>query len=676
MSDAVCGPANPLQQFKQQTQLDRSLQQDRIASRQSPGQGFRSHDPRAGLLDPEFEAFQAGAAPLDLPQLQPALQGQGPYQQPGFAGPSQAPSWAADFQNLNISSAHPPQGFQQNNGGPSTAGWAQGFQQQVAQQAPRAYGSAASPQAFQQRARYGMSGFQSNFAQPAFAPSTRAESKAPVSEQFDDAAFERAFDQAREEMMPDAFETAQAPTFEGSQVPDLKEIAGMIQGAEVKGLRGGPHLPMLRMLLADSLRDGESLAAENLPIFQVLRLVATVNPAEISWMQRALTIPVLEHVLKRDLHWDTAHQAEGTLAALLGRYEALNATMTPEQQTRADDLSTKYAELFPKEFEVRPLPLAQNLPTSMQLDVAREGSVESQLFGGDNSLARLFESQRGIETLAGQDIFAFDLNLTANELQYEQGQAFEQGASVLDAQEARSQILASTLQAVRESPMYRGLPVHHTPGEPDLVDHEETLADTLSRSAEVLNEQQTRDTSQNQDDDALAETAGELLEKVKHNKSDKFQNSQFLGLMRRLRDRETKVEGDKMVETNGNTASAKNESLNASAGIDAPYFDNSEQLPAPLRPFSPMASLHTQRNPENVIPRHEQDHDAGRIDPRDGQDVVDLLNQPSDSEAGNDIGTSENAPREAVSHPRWWEPETTLPDMLYGPDGTLEGPRY
>merc|ERR1712072_961611 len=52
-----------------------------------------------------------------------------------------------------------------------------------------------------------------------------------------------------------------------------------------------------------------------------------------------------------------------------------------------------------------------------------------------------------------------------------------------------------------------------------------------------------------QDDDALAATAEELLNKVEHNKTDKFKNSQFLGLMRKLRDREVKVEGDQMVET-------------------------------------------------------------------------------------------------------------------------------
>lgn len=48
--------------------------------------------------------------------------------------------------------------------------------------------------------------------------------------------------------------------------------------------------------------------------------------------------------------------------------------------------------------------------------------------------------------------------------------------------------------------------------------------------------------------DELARTAGNLLEKVQGDTSQKFQESQFLGLMRQLRDREVRVEGDKLVD--------------------------------------------------------------------------------------------------------------------------------
>lgn len=72
-------------------------------------------------------------------------------------------------------------------------------------------------------------------------------------------------------------------------------------------------------------------------------------------------------------------------------------------------------------------------------------------------------------------------------------------------------------------------------------------------------------------------------------------------------------------------------------------FNNSEQTPQPLQNTQPpidVAPLDYQS-----IPPHEQDHDLGRnIDPNDGRDVVDLLNQPDLPENNDmpthDIGTS------------------------------------
>lgn len=50
------------------------------------------------------------------------------------------------------------------------------------------------------------------------------------------------------------------------------------------------------------------------------------------------------------------------------------------------------------------------------------------------------------------------------------------------------------------------------------------------------------------DAEELARTAGQLLDNLKHDQSQKFQESNFLSLMRQLRDREVRVEGDKLVE--------------------------------------------------------------------------------------------------------------------------------
>lgn len=69
-------------------------------------------------------------------------------------------------------------------------------------------------------------------------------------------------------------------------------------------------------------------------------------------------------------------------------------------------------------------------------------------------------------------------------------------------------------------------------------------------SDRILDEAQKNDEEGEEVDDAeeLARTACQLLEKVKDDQSQKFQESKFLSLMRQLRDKEVGVEGDKLVD--------------------------------------------------------------------------------------------------------------------------------
>lgn len=64
-----------------------------------------------------------------------------------------------------------------------------------------------------------------------------------------------------------------------------------------------------------------------------------------------------------------------------------------------------------------------------------------------------------------------------------------------------------------------------------------------------------------QDDNELSIVAGQLLDSVSDNMSEKFQASSFLQLMRRLRDKELRVEGENFVEVS-------NESCNVSIILD------------------------------------------------------------------------------------------------------------
>jgi hypothetical protein len=62
-------------------------------------------------------------------------------------------------------------------------------------------------------------------------------------------------------------------------------------------------------------------------------------------------------------------------------------------------------------------------------------------------------------------------------------------------------------------------------------------ADTIPEKDQSLHPQP-------EDNEELAKTAGALLDSVKHDQSEKFRSSNFLALMRRLRDREVQVQGD------------------------------------------------------------------------------------------------------------------------------------
>lgn len=69
-----------------------------------------------------------------------------------------------------------------------------------------------------------------------------------------------------------------------------------------------------------------------------------------------------------------------------------------------------------------------------------------------------------------------------------------------------------------------------------------------------------------QDANALARVAGELLHNVQHDNSQKFQNSQFLNLMRKIRDRQVEVRNNDFEATNADSGEAVASLQNVSGG--------------------------------------------------------------------------------------------------------------
>ncbi|KAJ5179677.1 peroxin-20 [Penicillium capsulatum] len=207
MADGLCGPSNALQDAQKHASADRSLQQDRLTSRQPQAQGFRSQNPRDGMLDPEFAAFEANLAGPALPDLQhPAHHGP-PIQHAPVPRPNVNNEWASDFQNLHIA-GHPPQPhLHAQPAAAAQSGWESEFlmHQRAAPMHP------GQPQQFANR------GIQPTIGRgyPMYnapmgghqVPQQMHVEQHASREQFDESAFEAAFEQARADL---EFQNAQA----------------------------------------------------------------------------------------------------------------------------------------------------------------------------------------------------------------------------------------------------------------------------------------------------------------------------------------------------------------------------------------------------------------------------------------------------------------------------------
>ncbi|KAK9323005.1 hypothetical protein V1517DRAFT_321598 [Lipomyces orientalis] len=104
-------------------------------------------------------------------------------------------------------------------------------------------------------------------------------------------------------------------------------------------------------------------------------------------------------------------------------------------------------------------------------------------------------------------------------------------------------------------------------------DEFDRVQEALSRQEEA--ERTNEDVEWQDNDDGLAVIAGELLESLGSNQTQKFKDSTFLSLMRRLRDKEVVVQGNKMVEAISNDEHA--ESFGSGNGVMSSSFNTAQQ---------------------------------------------------------------------------------------------------
>ncbi|KAH7114276.1 hypothetical protein B0J11DRAFT_131419 [Dendryphion nanum] len=469
MADALCGPSNALQNFQKHSTVDRTLQQDRLTNRQSPSQGFRSSSgPAVGLLDPEFDAFQAGH--IQPPQPDFHLLPHAQPQFPQFAQAHRAPDWASDFQRLSISSPQPPPLLQHHpppQVSNATASWHQDFmsqQQPSLQQAPiqqqhNAFGGmSGSGMAYMGSGYQQRLGFGAMNGQPMSEVASGKQRAQEAVPQYDEAAFEKAFAELDQTEVENPLQAYQEILNKQEQDNVAQQERARTQSMEMHdnfAQQGRVSVEELQKIRDDATEKVFKTAPESDPVLAQLREKR----------------PSVYYTLKLRSELDLEIPAQSAWLEALERAE--------RQGTITKDAS-----------EARWCVEALNAITTRELPADLQSRVES-LIKATN------------ERLMSQHPFARSLQRTYSEQQFRQD---------LEAAGYRT-----------------GTPLQE------------------QREPEQKKEEQQQQPPRH-DDDEMAETAGRLLERVADNTSEKFQNSQFLSLMRRLRDREVRVEGDKMVD--------------------------------------------------------------------------------------------------------------------------------
>lgn len=406
-------------------------------------------------------------------------------------------------------------------------------------------------------------------------------------DQFDEAAFEAAFDAAFQdaaiEQDSSMQETEQLDTFDfDSFLPDIY-----------------PHLPLFRLALADALvtNTDESLHRAAKVVGLLIQHPQIINP-----VQAMLFRPLLSALNdpKRTL-FSQRYGFEPALNEMLDGLAQQTENARLDIDTSTEQLLASYADLLWQRSEsnhLQPTNVPRSADNTYWLEqFFREEDSSSAQNITQHSARLLTESfNRQVITSSHSEalnrvldmeyevyskrpiLSAFSAQQLTSSAQEREATMFNMMEHILTAPETVEALEAMVpiqtyedykhqLRLLEEKSRYRTHSVQgasateqeHAQSLPMQTSRELNATEDLLESAfedgpseNLMNEQAERQRREQreldrQNDDELAQTAANLLERVSDNQTSKFKNSAFLGLMRQLADREIRVEGDKMV---------------------------------------------------------------------------------------------------------------------------------
>lgn len=150
-------------------------------------------------------------------------------------------------------------------------------------------------------------------------------------------------------------------------------------------------------------------------------------------------------------------------------------------------------------------------------------------------------------SLNGAPMNAFQPQGTA-EAQQQSTEAFDESAFAAAFDQAKEDMEVESTGALHE----RAEDVSET-AQPDATADAPVAHEKIKIGSDTISQNDKQNTqSPSNDADELARTAGHLLNSVSHETNEKFQQSNFLALMRRIRDREVHIDGDEFREVSTN----------------------------------------------------------------------------------------------------------------------------
>lgn len=436
--------------------------------------------------------------------------------------------WAADFRRLQVS-PHPqqqhhasPLGQFRQSPAPQTS--------QASRQSPFQMAPSMAPQPFQ--AQYGgLSGFRS------FQPSMMQQhsmgmqtAQAPMQQmaEFDDEAFARAFDAAREDILSQ--ETAM------DAVSDVQKFEPLPDPS--------PHLIILRLALTALLLNPTEQNMHKVSL--LFSLLELHEPDQITPRQLRLFFPILDAFTEAKHIPYAARYNLYSRANIFRLLHTSKANITDEDIARTRKAESFYDRRFEAFKEKHQTPTAT---VSSAKDEELQDDISMQLanvmeFSHAGRVAQLLPADFSelMKPLSAEGFVDVEAEFAAENIQLpaQVDQARLQALDPLQRLFTYADQRSWNLDRSAATSLEPGLMQQYS----YLQNMDEPMAEQMQPEVEELKEEQLR----HDENDELARTASELLDKVQDNRSEKFQNSAFLTLMRRLRDHEVKVDGDKMIE--------------------------------------------------------------------------------------------------------------------------------